>query len=92
MSDPTEQWKDRFTVCLCCQDCNTVYEVERSSLSLTLELTAKFTRMIVFPVPEGCPKCRNLKVVEPRCTGSGCARDGDCPEHGRNRPGQGKVI
>jgi hypothetical protein len=23
------------------------------------------------------------------CKGSDCPRDGDCPEHGRNRPGQG---
>lgn len=62
--DGAEAWKDRWTIVLCCNDCSTVYEVNRDSVSVSLEQTQPHTRVVVVPVPEGCPKCRNLKVVE----------------------------
>lgn len=60
-------WNARWTLALCCNDCNAVYEVNADTVSVSLELTGPFTRVVAMPVPEGCPKCRNLKVArEPK--------------------------
>jgi hypothetical protein len=63
-TEAVEGWKSRWRLCLCCNDCNTVYEVEPDTLSVSLQQTRPFTRVVALPVPEGCPKCHNMRVVK----------------------------
>ena len=74
--DACEAWKNRFKVYLICQDCDRVFEVDRSTLHLSTEQTAQHTRMLVIPVSETCWRCANLKVArsEPDTRPSGMNR------------------
>lgn len=55
-------WKERFAVKLECRACG--HLDEPGNVSPSLDRTAPGTRIIVVAVPEVCPSCRNLRVVE----------------------------
>lgn len=54
--------KERWAFHIVCRDCNTIFEVENPDCSL--ERTPGFGRLVLLHVPEVCPECKNLKVVE----------------------------
>lgn len=57
-----EAWKERFAVTLDCRGCG--HRSEVGNVSPSLDQTAPGTRIVVVTVPEVCPSCRNLRVVE----------------------------
>lgn len=63
MKDACDEWKARWTVVLVCRGCESSYEVDRSTLNLGLERLQGFGRLVLFPAPEVCPKCRNLRLA-----------------------------
>lgn len=57
-----DAWKERFAVKLECRGCGARFE--QGNVSPSLDLTAPRTRIVVVAVPEVCPQCRNLEVVD----------------------------